>query len=279
MSKNLDDKVNSISVVLCTYAGECADNLDAAIKSMLVQSRVPDELLVVLDGEVQQAQHDVINRYAEKYPQVVRTVRSSKNIGRGAIRNLGVDSAEGNFVAIMDSDDLSLPERLDKQEKLFDSTDVDIVVGWQTEFRQQPSNIVATKRCPPTHDAIKKSLKFRCLVPNPSVMIKKEIFQVVGGYGEFRNINEDHDLFIKLSLHGATFGVVNEPLINVRISDEQRKRRSGVALLRDDLRFRLSLYRRGYYNVLEMLAYSALISIFRVVPWRLKGLIYKLIRD
>ncbi len=267
----------NISVVLCTYAGEKARNLDEAIESVFSQTRVPDELVIVQDGPIPESQKVVIGKYVETYPQIIRVESLEVGVGRGLARNHGITMSAGKLVAIMDSDDIASPDRLRLQEEFIVQKGVDIVAGWQSEFDGDPSNVVAVKKCPPTHNAIVRSLKFRCRIPNPSIMFDKQIFLQTGGYGDYPHINEDHDFFVKIAEAGGVFGVIEQPLINVRISRDQRKRR-GICVLADDFKFRYSLYKRGYYSFLEFICYFTCVTGFRAMPVPLKELFYKIAR-
>ncbi len=266
-----------ISVVLCTYAGEDAENLDEAIGSIFAQTRVPDELVIVQDGPIPESQKAVIGKYVETYPQIIKVEPLEVGVGRGLARNHGITLSTGELVAIMDSDDIASPDRLRLQEEFIVQKGVDVVAGWQSEFDGDPSNIVAVKKCPPTHNEIVKSLKFRCRIPNPSIMFSKNIFLLSGGYGNYPHINEDHDFFIKIVESGGVFGVIKEPLINVRVSREQRKRR-GMRVLADDFGFRYSLYKRGYYSFFEFIRYFICVAGFRAMPVPLKEVFYKVNR-
>jgi len=267
----------SFSVVISTYSGEQADYLEASLHSIFQQTHRPDEVILVADGPVPADQLDVIDAFISRYGETMRFSMLDTKLGRGGARNHGVSLASHEWVAIMDSDDLAYPNRFEEQVAYVCNNEVDIVVGWQTEFLGDETNIINVKKCPPDHAAIVKSLKFRCRIPNPTIFFKKSIFERVGGYGDYALINEDHDLFVKLACSGAVFGVINKPLINVRITDSQRQRR-GLGVLSDDLFFRISLYKRGYYSFPEFLLYFSSVAVFRATPVPLKDLFYKIMR-
>ena len=147
-SVNNEVKNQKVSFVLSTYSHENPEYLDAAIKSMLDQSRSPDEIIIVLDGYVPESQHNIINKYQSSSEIIIKTVALEENKGRGEARNRGVEAASGDLVAIMDSDDLNYPGRLEKQLELMNRTDADIVAGWQSEFILDPFNVIAIKKCP-----------------------------------------------------------------------------------------------------------------------------------
>lgn len=267
------------SVVLSTYSGEQAAHLERCLSSLVDQSVPPDEIVVVLDGPVPDDQLAVLSEFERLHKGLLKTVQNEHNLGRGKARNVGVDHASHDWVAIMDSDDVCYPNRFELQLDRLASSAADIVVGWQSEFENDDEqNIVAIKRCPTDPDELKRSLKFRCLIPNPSIMFRRDLFLQAGGYGDYRKINEDHELFIRLAMAGARFEVIEQVLINVRIDPDQRSRR-GVSVLMDDYRFRIGLYRSNYYNMAELVWYGLLITGFRLLPSALKTLLYRALRS
>lgn len=266
----------AFSVVISTYAGEKPEHFKEAIDSLISQTVPPTEIIVVYDGPVPQAMKDVTKNTKNTKGIEIREFDIEHNSGRGKARNLGVSKACHDIVAIMDSDDISKNRRFELQLPLLVNEGLDLVAGFQEEFySESPNEIVGRKAFEVTDDAIKKSLKFRCMLPNPSIIFKKSAFEAAGGYGEYRSLNEDHDLFIKMSMQGAKFGAISSPVIKVRISREQRRRRGGFRAIREDIRFRLNLYRKDYYNLIEFSAYTFLVICFRLTPPSFKNFLYK----
>jgi hypothetical protein len=177
----------------------------------------------------------------------------------------------------IDSDDISKYHRFEKQLNIFKNRDIDLVASWQEEFTEG-SETIHIKTCPETNNEIKKSLKFRCLIPNPSIMFKKEIFNKVEGYGNNRLLGEDHILFAKMSIANANMYCIQESLIEVRVNIDQRKRRGGINAIKDDYKLRRELFDIGFLSIYEFIKSIIIFSLFRLLPVSLKNLVFKIIR-
>ena len=103
------------SVLMSVYCKETARNLETAVKSMLEQTVSPDELVLVCDGLLTDELNSVIHKLDEKSPDTLKVVRLSENIGLGRALQTGLKYASNELVARMDSDDISCPDRCEKQ--------------------------------------------------------------------------------------------------------------------------------------------------------------------
>jgi len=270
------------SVIITTYDKERLDNFKEAIYSIINQTKKPDEIVVVFDSEIEgiKKQYFFLKQIVKKNADInFKIIKLGQNVGRGKARNIAVKNASHDLIAIMDSDDISLPNRFEKELNIFNTySNVDIVGSWQEEFIEG-TNSTFIKKCPMLDCEIKKSLKFRCLLPNPSIMLKKKKFLMVGGYDEDLSIGEDHILFVKLAIQGANFYCIQEPLIKVRINKAQRKRRSGLTAIKNDYMLRKKLYKLNYITHYEFVISSLMFFFFRLAPIKVKNILYKLVRD
>ena len=128
-----------ISVLMSTYAGEKEANLRSAVTSILEQTSLPDELVLVIDGpvgiELEAVIADLEKRSASP---VVRIVRLHKNLGLARALNQGLSVCAGEYVARMDSDDISYRDRLERQTSvLIADPSLDLVASWHAEFRSE----------------------------------------------------------------------------------------------------------------------------------------------
>lgn len=268
-----------VSVLITTYKNEKPENLDEALQSLYAQSRSPDEIVMVIDGPIPEGQEQVIRKYLADERIALNLVRLEHNVGRGVAKNIGIQKCLYEFIAVMDSDDISFPERLEKQLDIFKKyPDLGLVAGWQAEFDDLTRQQTVIKRCPQHHDDIVKALKWRNVVPNPAIMVRRELALKVDGYGKFKMINEDYDFFIKLIEIGTKFYNIQEVVINVRTSEAQRKRRGGMDVIRDDFNFRYKHYKSGFYNLFELVLISGVYLAFRLMPSFSKGFLYKINR-
>jgi glycosyltransferase involved in cell wall biosynthesis len=241
------------SVIITTYIDEKTAFFKEALLSIIKQSVVPSEIVIVYDGPIKESQKDFVKECINIYSYISFNIISLHiNVGRGEARNIGIKNASYDLVAIMDSDDISKFDRFEKQLNIFKNDTFDLVASWQEEFTED-SDTIYIKTCPERNSEIKQSLKFRCLIPNPSIMFKKNIFQKVGGYGSNKLLGEDHLLFAKMLMANANMYCIQEPLIEVRINTEQRKRRGGINAIKDDYKLRKELYDIKFITLFEFI--------------------------
>lgn len=116
-----------ISVIIPVYNSE--RYVDAALESVLAQSRPPTEIIVVDDGSTDQSA-----QVARRYQPIVQVLHQP-HAGPGAARNLGVSVAQGELLAFLDADDLWLPDKLERQVTyLQNHPGIDIVFGGVEQF-------------------------------------------------------------------------------------------------------------------------------------------------
>ena len=180
----------SITVLMPVYNAE--KHLSEAIESILNQTYKDFEFLIINDGSSDQSE-SIINRYNDKR---IRYIKNNTNLKIAETLNKGISLAKGKYIARMDADDISLPERLMHQVDFLDSNpDVGVCGTW---FRTTGiSN--RTVRTPVDDPNIKSFLFFNSPFCHPSVMIRKEILLLNNITYEDILYAEDYLLWIKLS--------------------------------------------------------------------------------
>jgi hypothetical protein len=177
----------------------------------------------------------------------------------------------------MDSDDIALPNRLDAQASFLQKNlNVDVLATLTEEFVDDDTarTHAITKTCPQSHFKIRTALKLSNCVANPTLLLKKEYWNKVGGFPDFRDINEDYLFFLRLISAGATFACLQVPLVRVRISQKQRNRRLGYKLYQADIRFRFLAYREGHLSMFWVIFPLILIAVRRFVPTCLNEIVH-----
>ena len=154
-----------VSVVLCVY--NQAAYVAEAIASILGQTLTDLELIVVDDGSTDSSP-EVIHRFTD--PRI-RYVRNERNLGHASSLNRGVALARGRYLAIMDSDDISLPERLARQVDFLDAhPDVAMCGSWVETFGARTE----VRRFPTEPAVLAVSLLLCCPFSTPTVMLRRE---------------------------------------------------------------------------------------------------------
>lgn len=267
----------NVSIVVTVYIGDSALFLKECLESICAQTLNDFETVLVMDGPVTVECEEVISSFKERLD--LNVIALTQNRGRSEARNIGIQGASGHYIAIMDSDDLCLFDRLEKQCSFLDKHhEIGLVASWQEEFMQGRERNVF-KTCPESHSDIARALKFRCLIPNPSIMFRKNVFEDFGGYDGLKHSSEDHDLFSKWISKGVKFYCFQEPLIKVRVTVDQLARRGGWLQFKDDLIFRKRQLSRKQVSLSEYCWYIVIFSVFRSIPIPLKQFLYRLIRN
>lgn len=192
--------------------------LAEAIESVLGQSCRDFEIVLVDDGG-SDGSREIAENFAEKYPKFVRRIAhvGGANLGCAASRNHGVEVARGTFVALLDADDLWVPEKIEEQLALFDKwPELDLVAGANSYWRSWEGGVDEVKQVGPAHDIPISGAELVLGVyplggaeaPCPSgLMIRRSAYQHVGGSEtEFRGplqLYEDQTLLTKLYLEGT----------------------------------------------------------------------------
>ena len=184
-----------VSVLMPVYNTR-PEYLREAMDSILCQSFTDMEFLILNDGSSDTQVEEVIRSYDD--PRI-RYSRSARNLGISGARNRLLDMAEGEYLAVMDHDDVSLPGRLEKEVAFLDEHPEVGLVGCQRSDR----NGGRVSHFPLNDLALRKSLMFHCGdICHPSCMIRRSVLEEHGiRYEEAFSPAEDHALFCRMLPH------------------------------------------------------------------------------
>ena len=226
----------NFSVVTSVYRNDKPEFVREALDSMLVNQAVkPSEIVLVQDGPVPSTLELLLFEYEKKYSDVIHVIRLEKNGGLGNALRLGVENALYDIVARMDSDDICLLDRFEKQLRYLEQhSECDIVGGQMTEFIGEASNIVGKRVVPEDNDAIYKFMKSRCALNHVTVMFRKKTVLRVGNYQDWF-WNEDYYLWVRMMMAGCVFANLPDVLVNVRSGEDQYARRGGMKYFKSEL--------------------------------------------
>lgn len=223
------------SVCMSVYKNDNTTDFAEAVLSIYNQTCPPDEIVLVVDGPVSNIMLDTINALKNK-TGIMKVIQLEQNMGHAIARQTGLEAAKNELCAVMDADDISVPDRFEKQLKAFkEYPEVSVVGGLIHEFIHQPDNVVGTRVVPEHDTEIKEYLKSRCPMNLVTVMLKKSDVMKVGGYLDWY-CEEDYYLWIRLTLGGYKFYNIQENLVNVRVGEEMYKRRGGMRYFKSEAR-------------------------------------------
>lgn len=223
----------SFSVVISVYKNDDPIFFSQALESIINQSINPTEIVLVVDGPINEKINIVINEAKEIYKEL-KVIRLHENKGHAYARQTGIEATSYNLVALMDSDDISAFYRFEKQLRVFsEEPNIDVLGGQISEFIDSTYNIIGKRIVPLEDKEIKKYMKTRCPMNQVSVMFKKESVIKAGGYIDW-HYEEDYYLWIRMHEKGFIFMNINENLVYVRVGDEMYKRRGGLKYFKSE---------------------------------------------
>jgi glycosyltransferase involved in cell wall biosynthesis len=267
------------SVLMSIYHKEKPDFLIESIESMLRQTIMPNEIVIVKDGPLTQELDKIIDRYANQEPGLFTIVTLGKNLGLGLALNEGLKRCRNELVARMDTDDISLENRCELQLKAFDSNpDLSIVGTWTNEFYDKPSNIVMSRIVPEKHEDIMKFSRRRSPFNHPTVMYKKSSVLDCGGYQDVLR-KEDIDLFIRMLHNGCLSKNISKPLLLFRSNKENYKRRKTWINCKSYISVIYNSWKMGYSSTTDLIVVVIAQMIMFLSPvWLLKIMSNKVLR-
>ncbi len=196
---------------MSVYNGE--KYLEQAVASILNQTFRDFEFIIINDGST-----DSSLQILESYTDPRLYIINQENIGLTKSLNKGINIANGKYIARMDSDDVSLPNRLEKQVAYLDKNKDTICVGCLSIFIDSRNKII-------NYEQLSKKLFLNELLPkgnafsHGSAMFRRRDFLNIGGYREFFTYVQDYDLWLRM-LHIGRIAIINNYLYRLRITKE-----------------------------------------------------------
>lgn len=208
-----------LSCYICVCRYDDLEHFKQAVQSILQQSRMPDQLVICLDGQ--------LGEQTEKYISTLDAtlVRTSSGGDHARVRNAALSACKHEYVAVMDADDIALPDRFEKQlAYLTAHPETDVLGGQIEEFSDTGKQGV--RRVKTDDGRIKKDMKKRCPMNQMTVVLKKSSVERVGGYMSL-HCNEDYYLWARMAKDGRVFANLPDVLCCVRVGEGTYKRRGG----------------------------------------------------
>jgi glycosyltransferase involved in cell wall biosynthesis len=204
-----------VSVVIAFHRVD--DYLKLAIDSITASTENDIEVLLVADRLPSSA----IDKLNESLTDFRVKILKSPGVGAGDARNEGFQAAKGKYIAILDSDDVSFPDRLRKQANYLDLHPDVVAVGSQLEMITDKGVVVGFSNYPERVSRSFLHKPFDSMIANPSSMIRKDSLEIVGGYRtQFSSTVEDLDLWNRL-LRIGRIAILPDVLISYRIHENQ----------------------------------------------------------
>lgn len=268
----------TFSVLMSIYFKESPAWFNRAMQSIWDEQTVkPNEIILVQDGPLTSELDNMISIWANKLGDILKCIHLENNVGLGDALNIGLQYCSNELVARMDTDDIAMAERFEKQLAILKQGDIDICSSWITEFDVDQSIITGTRILPEHHTDITNYAKVRSPINHPAVMYKKTAIMKAGGYKTMMWF-EDYYLWVRMLLTGSIFYNIQEPLVHMRAGQGQIERRSGDAYAKSELILLRKFREIGFLSNFEFIKAVVLRIPIRLAPKKLIGLVYNTLR-
>lgn len=232
------------SVLMSVYGNDTSANLNAAIKSMIIQTVPFYDLVLVCDGSLGDDLDAAVSEWKAELNDRMNIVRLPKNGGLGAALAAGLSECTCNIVARMDADDISRPDRCEKILRKMVEEDLELVGGAIEEFDKIPGDMGSVRMPPLSKTEIDTWLKGRNPFNHVSVMFDRHMVEEVGGYEPFPWM-EDYWLWARMIAGGCSCANILDVVVDVRVGEGMYVRRSNRAYLKSQVHFFKELRRLG----------------------------------
>lgn len=261
------------SVLMSVYYKEDPAFLATALKSIWNDQMLkPDEVVLVKDGPLTEPLDKVVADFAAQAP--VKIVALKENQGLGKALAEGVKNCSYDYIARMDSDDISLPERFEKQFTfLSEHPEVDICGSAIDEFLTDPAEIISSRIVPSRHDAIMHFLKMRNPFNHMSVVFRKKAILDSGNYQPLAYY-EDYWLWARCLASGRIGANLPESLLHVRVGNGMYSRRRGWKIVKSSINLDCKLHKIKVLSFFELCRNIFLRTTIQVLPVKIIKMIY-----
>lgn len=202
----------------------CEDTIEESINSILSQT-YNDWELIICDDCSQDSTYHIVEKIKDQNPQKIVLIRNKENMKLAASLNHCLQYAKGNYIARMDGDDISLPERFEKQVNYLElHPEIDLVGTLMIPFDENGERVVRKKTEKPDKYILRRETPFN----HATIMARRKVFDILRGYtvSSRTNRGQDVDLWFRFYKAGFTGINIQEGLYKVRESNNDFKRRS-----------------------------------------------------
>jgi glycosyltransferase involved in cell wall biosynthesis len=243
--------------------------LDETVASVLGQTFTDFEYLIVNDGDAR-VSRELESRYRDPRIRVIdhppATVTQK--------RQFGLEEARGEYLAIIDADDVCEPSRFAAQVSFLESHPDCAVVGSSVTLIDEQSRVIALRKYPVTDAEIRRSLPYLNCIAQPTVMARRRVLLECGVYTA-RFPVEDYDLWFRVARH-AKLHNLPEPLVRYRIHEKASKSAQLRRTIRDSIEVKLRAARAyGWGWSLPLLFSIAGHAVLLALPGRLVFALYR----
>lgn len=265
-------------VVMSLYVKDTLSRVQEAIESLLNQTYTSFNLYIICDGPIKS---DVDSFLTSLLTKQIFINKREKNFGLAyslnELLNTILKNEDCTYIARMDADDISMPERFAKQIAFMDShLDIDCLGTWAIEI-DNDGNEYFRKKMPVTHEECFELAKKRDCMIHPTVMFRRSYFEKAGLYPEDTYFGEDTMLWANGFKNGCQFANVPEYLFKFRLDLNFFERRRGWKHAKSIYTLRRRVNRMLGFGWKED-CYALMYAMAKLMPKSVLDIIYKTVR-
>lgn len=265
----------TISVLMSVYKSERSECLDEALASVwTAQTLKPRQIILVEDGPLTDGLYETIEKWKRELGDVLLVLANVQNLGLTKSLNIGLSHVTSDLVARMDSDDISMPTRFEKQVKYLEAhPDVSVVGGAMQEFNSE-NPCVNVRHYPRTNADVLRSIYKACPIAHPTAMMRMAMFREGGlRYDERFRTSQDIALWYDAVCAGYKIANLDEVTFRFRLANDMFKRRSRAKAW-NEFRIYMSGVRRLYGLFTPKYVYPISRLMFRLMPVKVVKMVY-----
>ena len=245
---------------MSVYHGTSCSELSECLSSLVVQTLPPDQVLIVQDGPVNDGLKHCVNRFAEQLP--IKNLVFEQNCGLGPALREGLLQCQTEFVARVDSDDRSMPDRMQIQSLFLEEhSEISVVGAYMREWDHRGF----IRSVPIDSISIAKTSRWRNPVNHPTVMFRKSDVLECGNYSD-QPFFEDYLLWAKMIKMGKHLRNLPVVLVETLIDPGFFQRRAGFHYLLKELSLAKALADEKIFSRSQMLLFLTLRLPLRLLP-------------
>jgi glycosyltransferase involved in cell wall biosynthesis len=203
--------MKTVSVIIPVYNGE--QYIQSTVDAIFQQTYPIHEVIIVDDGSTDRT-WSVVQKLIHTSTKII--FLKQKNAGPASARNTGIRQSTGEYIAFCDADDVWVPEKIEKQMKVFEHTNASLVFSGIRYIGLQTGELL------PDNDVSVKKLFQKNYIPNSSVVLHRSIIDSVGLINESKIFFavEDYQYWLRIATNHVIFGIP-EPLVQYRVHPYQ----------------------------------------------------------
>jgi glycosyltransferase involved in cell wall biosynthesis len=265
-----------ISVLLPVYNAE--KTIAMAIESILNQSFKDFELILIDDGSRDQTLK-VIEPYLAKDSRIV-LLKNPQNMRLAKSLNRGIEIARGKYLARMDADDYSYPDRFEKQFSYMEAHPDVGISGGTMEVVDANDNLTSIRRYFLEDEIIRQNIFYFSPFCHPAIIMRKSVIDQVGGFVHEYNPAEDYELYFRIGKI-SKFGNLDDVLLRYKILDSSMTGKQTWAMEKKSIQIRWKYFKSPEYHVKlihRIYNFMHFVSLY-ILSSKLKVIIYQALRD